>query len=519
MIKVAIIETKPSKNDYADLFDNQFEFDRYSLTSDPTLAKVLKKDVDININIDEYDWVILVGTEPLKHYTKLNAITSYTGRIVEDKFIPSINPAMLHFKPEAKKVWEETKGNIIAYVTGQKKYKAYSTDGFLAIDDTKNAKEYILAAYDSTSPCISLDTETTALYPRNGYILGLSLSFANDSGAYISTECLDEECCELLQKLFNHKIVVFHNAKFDIPFLKFHFGFTFPNFEDTMLMHYMLDETPGTHGLKELALRFTKYGDYEREQNDWIAAYCKEHKIKKEEFSFEFIPFEILSKYAAIDACVTYLLYQKFRDALSKNDRLYGVYKQILIPGCLLLIDVQENGIPFDKSRLIFVEQKMSDAINSAKLELLKHPEVKMMEELEGKEFNPNSPTQLRKLLFDYIGLSPTGKITGTGKASTDAEVLETLALEHPLPKLILDIRKSSKIKNTYIDKIIPQLDKDGRLRTNFNQHVTTSGRLSSSGKLNAQQLPRDNPSVKGCIKARPGYKIVSMDQYVGPAN
>ncbi len=110
------------------------------------------------------------------------------------------------------------------------------------------------------------------------------------------------------------------------------------------------------------------------------------------------------------------------------------------------------------------------------------------------------------------MGLTPTGKKTGTGSESTDAEVLEQLSEFHEIPKLILDIRKKSKIKNTYLDKIIPQLDRDSRLRTGFNIHSTTSGRLSSSGKLNMQQLPRDNPAVKGCIKARVGYKIVSMD-------
>ena len=108
--------------------------------------------------------------------------------------------------------------------------------------------------------------------------------------------------------------------------------------------------------------------------------------------------------------------------------------------------------------------------------------------------------------------MTPTGKLTGTGQNSTDAEVLNQLALEHAVPQLILDIRQKSKIKNTYLDKIIPQLDRDSRLRTNFNLHSTTSGRLSSSGKLNMQQIPRDNPIVKGCIRAKEGNKIVAMD-------
>ena len=90
--------------------------------------------------------------------------------------------------------------------------------------------------------------------------------------------------------------------------------------------------------------------------------------------------------------------------------------------------------------------------------------------------------------------------------------MLKELSTQSPIPALILDIRQKSKIKNTYLDKIIPQLDRDSRLRTGFNLHGTTSGRLSSSGKLNMQQLPRDNPTVKGCIKASEGHKIVAMD-------
>ena len=133
-------------------------------------------------------------------------------------------------------------------------------------------------------------------------------------------------------------------------------------------------------------------------------------------------------------------------------------------------------------------------------------------EDFQDKGFNPNSTLQLRKLLFDFIGLNPTGKKTGTGAHSTDAEVLQQLGEKHEVPQLILEIRQKGKIKNTYLDKIIPQLDRDSRLRTNFNLHGTTSGRLSSSGKLNMQQIPRDNPIVKGCIKAREGHRIVAMD-------
>lgn len=123
---------------------------------------------------------------------------------------------------------------------------------------------------------------------------------------------------------------------------------------------------------------------------------------------------------------------------------------------------------------------------------------------------------QLRKVLFDYLKLTPTGKLTATGAISTDAEVLEELSEEHPLPAAILKVRKLTKIKNTYISKILPEIDKDGRIRTNFNLIFTTSGRLSSSGKFNAQQIPRDDPIIKGCIYAPEGYSIVSQDLQTG---
>jgi DNA polymerase I-like protein with 3'-5' exonuclease and polymerase domains len=176
------------------------------------------------------------------------------------------------------------------------------------------------------------------------------------------------------------------------------------------------------------------------------------------------------------------------------------------------LKDVQDTGVPFDRKRLEISQNLMEQDIQLAIEKLEKHQEVRNFQEFQGKDFNPNSTLQLRKLLFDFIGLKPTGKKTGTGAHSTDAEVLQELGEQHEVPTLILDIRQKSKIKNTYLDKIIPQLDRDSHLRTNFNLHGTTSGRLSSSGKLNMQQIPRDNPIVKGCIKAKEGHQIVAMD-------
>lgn len=531
MANVAIVETKPSRTNYRDAFEDAFEFDQYALCSDRNIKKVLKKDVDIDIDIDAYEWVILVGADAFKYFTKNGSISDYSGKVVDEKFIPIINPAMIAFKPEANKLWQDSKESLINFVTGKTKAATYDNDLFYGITEESEALAYVQAAIDSPNPFVALDSETTCLYPRDGYVLGISLCYERDHGAYISADAITDAVSALLQELWYKKTVVFHNAKFDRGMLTYHFGWIFPNYEDTMLLHYLIDENPGNHGLKQLALKHTKYGDYEKPMYEFIEEYRKKHGILKDDFTFDLIPFDIIKTYAAIDSVVTFLIYCLLKPAVMKNKKLLWVYDNLLIPGSTLLETLQDNGVPFDIDRLKKAQLMMQTDIDEAVAKLYENPIIREFEAAQGKEFNPGSVMQLRTLLFDYLKLTPTGKKTGTGKDSTDAEVLEELAEQHPVPALILDIRKKSKIKNTYLDKIIPQLDRDSRLRTNFNLHGTTSGRLSSSGKLNMQQLPRDNTkeikdelgkvieeipgftsAVKGCIKARPGYKIVSMD-------
>ncbi len=527
MASIALVETKPSRTNFEAAFENAFEFDRFALCSDRNIKKVLKKDVDIEIDLDAYEWVILVGADAFKYFTKNGSISDYSGKVVNEKFIPIINPAMLTFKPEANKLWQESKESLIDYVTGKTTVVAYDTDKFYGITTEEHALEYIQAAIDSPNPFFGIDTEGTGFYPRDAYVIGISLCYERDHGAYIDADCVTEAVIDKLQELAYKKTAVFHNAKFDRGFLYYHFKLIFNNYEDTMLLHYLLDENPGGHGLKQLALKYTKYGDYEKPMYDFIDEYCKKHGIRKEDFTFDLIPFDIIKTYAAIDSVVTFLLYCKFKPAIIKNKKLLWVYDNILIPGSTFLETMQDHGVPFDAARLQKAQRMMQDDIDKAVEKLYENPIIRQFEESQGKQFNPGSVMQLRALLFDFLKLTPTGKKTDGGKDSTDAEVLTELAEEHPVPGLILEIRKKNKIKNTYLDKILPQLNRDSRLRTGFNLHSTTSGRLSSSGKLNMQQLPRDNTTknkitgeiipgftaaVKGCIKARPGYKIVSMD-------
>ncbi len=513
MIKIAVVEKQPSGTRYSNYF--KFDYDVYQLSS-VKLPKVLKKDVDIDINLDDYTYVILVGSEAAKYFAKITSVTDRAGSLVDNKFIPIINPAMIAFKPEGKPAFDRSIEKVHKIISGE---NLVSTEGsYIGINDTEEALRYLKYVDEcaaKTYGAIALDTETTALYPMDGYVLGISICAVLKDAAYISTDCIDSRVEAYLQYLFNKYKVIFHNAKFDIKMLSYHFGFTFPDYEDTLVIHYTLDETQGTHGLKSLALKYTDFGAYDEELDSYRKEYCRLHGILSDDFTYDLIPFDIIKVYAAKDTAVTFDLYLKFKPILDKNPKLLNLYNTLLIPALTALIKIEQFGVPFDKIRLQFASVTIDRSINDAVTHLYSLKEVKEFEQEQEKEFNPNSVLQLRKLLFDKLHLVPLNKKTGTGLQSTDVEVLESLEDQHEVVNSIITIRKLRKIKNTYIDNLLRNIDGDGRVRTGFNLTSTTSGRLSSSGKFNAQQLPRDEKRVKGAIKGTgeyAGWKIVSQD-------
>ena len=513
MKKIAIIDKAPSRADYKKYFD--FEFDVYHLSSVP-VQKLLKKDVDLDPKlIEPYDLVILVGSEAAKEYAKVTSITNYQGVLVQDRYICLTNPSMLVFKPEGKPDFERAVSKIYDHVNGT---AVIQTDGdFNGINNAEEALEYLMEVLNSNTSHVAWDTETTALYPRDGYVLGLSLTYKKKQGRYIVTDILDERHTDVLEQINQKYTPVMHNMKFDFKMIRFHLGLTFDKsrVHDTMLQHYVLDEN-SSHSLKELALKYTDYGDYDKPLEEFKKDYCRKNGIKEEDFTYDLIPFDIIKIYAAKDTGVTWELHNKFLPIIEKNDKLSWVYKNLLIRGTHFLMEMEEVGIPMSKPRLEAAMTYLDEKIQEAKNKIYQFEDVKRFEQDHNTIFNPNSVQQLRKVLFDYVGLSPTGKLTKTGALSTDAEVLEELSEQHPLPRQILYVRQLGKIQSSYITKILPELDRDGRIRTNFNLIFTTSGRLSSSGKFNAQQIPRDDPIIKGCIQAPPGYKVVSQDLQTG---
>jgi DNA polymerase I-like protein with 3'-5' exonuclease and polymerase domains len=507
-MKIAVIDKAPNRTRYSDYFE--FEYDQYHMSSVP-ITKLLKKDVDLVVDLEPYDFVVLVGAEAAKEYAKITSVTNMAGQLVQDKYIAISNPAMLSFKPEGKPDFQRAVDRIHKYVKGQ--LKPTVQGDFAGIDSTDEAKAFFREVLANAQGYVAWDTETTCLYPRDGYVLGLSMSYKTKHGRYILTDCLDDECMDLLKQIANEYTTVFHNMKFDYKMIEYHLGISFPRdkVHDTMVMHYVLDETD-SHGLKPLALKYTDYGDYDSELDDFKKAYCAAHGLLQDDFTYDLIPFDTISRYASIDTAVTFDLFHKFWPIVQTNDKLRKVYSEILIPGTLFLMDMEEVGIPMSTDRMAAASKYLDAEIEAAKQVVYSFDAVKQYERDSGKIFNPNSVMQLRVVLFDYLGLNPTGKKTATGAVSTDAEVLGELSEEHPLPAAILKVRQLGKIQNTYIQKILPEIDRDGRIRTNFNLIFTTSGRLSSSGKFNAQQIPRDDPIIKGCIQAPAGYKIVSQD-------
>ena len=480
-------------------------YDTYFLCSKEK-EKILKKDVDLDLTkLDKYQVVCPVGAEALKYVCGMTGITKYNGVFIEKKYIPIIHPKLTIFKPQYQEDIQKAFSMIEKVKKGDiesEKFEKYHK----VIDTQEEFKLYLEKIYKSDK--LVVDIETTSLSPRKGAVLGIALSTKSHEGIYVTAE-VAEIYIEELAQIFKEKTCIFHNSKFDMSFLKYEFGFEFPKFEDTMLLHYCLEETVGTHGLKPLALRFTDLGDYEKELDDYKKTFARKNKIKLEDFNYGMLPVDILAPYACKDADGTFQLYDKFYPLVSGNEKFSKLYEEILKPATTSLAELENNGGPISIDHANDLHDNYEIDIEECINEISMDEAVKRFERIHEKTFNPNSTMQLREVFFNILKLRSTKK-TATGAQSTDKEVLAEL--DHPLSDAILDLREKTKLSNTYIRNILKGLDKDYRLRSSFNVHGTTSGRLSSSGTLNYQNIPRDNKDIKKLFRAREGFQIVQCD-------
>jgi len=504
-MKIAVVEKcKMGYQDpYKEYFD--FDYDRYQLVNS-NKSKVLKRDITLDEDFEDYDLVVLVGAEPCKHIAKIGNVTKYAGHLVQDKYIPMLNPVAVKFNPGIKDTLDGALRKLHNHIDGS--YQE-NLGQYKPITRASEAKEWITKALHAhTCPNVVADIETSSLYPREGYVLGIALSNKAGSGVYIESDCIDDDVEYLMQKLFDQKTIIFHNAKFDMKWLAYHFNFNFPQWHDTMIMHYLLNENEA-HDLKSLCMKYTSMGEYDYDLEAFKKTYMKSHGILVKDFTYDLIPFDTMWAYAAADADATMRLFNKFYPIVEIHFK--WLYENIMLRGTQFLMEIEEIGVPFDKDYLNEANKIFEQEIFDLKEELYKFEEVKEIEEERGEIFNPGSPAQLAILFYEKLNL-PITKKTPTGNPSTDKEVLEYLSDLHPIPSIVSQIRSKIKLRSTYIVKVLNGLDLDGRLRAGFHLHTVTSGRLSSSGKLNMQQLPRDDKTVKNCIRAKKDWVIFSQD-------
>jgi len=290
---------------------------------------------------------------------------------------------------------------------------------------------------------------------------------------------------------------VAHNLKFDAKFLRRIGVEVKGSIFDTMIAHYLLDENArGEHGLKDLAWKYTDIGGYDKE----IKSFIKDGLDKA--------PRELLYKYSATDPDCTMRLYNIFKPKLEKEKVSY-FYATFIIPAIKLLIDMEWVGVKVDSGRLKFLGKKYSEILTDIESRLRNFPEVQQLEQRTGKAFNFRSPLQLRELLFGYLKL-PSTTTTAKGFDSTGEKVLEEISKLHEIPKLLLDHRKYSKLKFTYVEGIKDLIAKDGRLHTTYLLHGTTTGRLASA-KPNLQNIPRDG-EIKSIFVPGEGWIFIEAD-------
>jgi DNA polymerase-1 len=220
---------------------------------------------------------------------------------------------------------------------------------------------------------------------------------------------------------------------------------------------------------------------------------------------FQEVAIEQAAPYAAEDADITLQLHQVLMAKLEQKPGLMQLYAEMEVPLISVLARIESNGVLIDTDML--AQQSLELASHISSLELHAH-------NLAGQTFNLGSPKQIQEILYDKLQL-PVLKKTPTGQPSTEESVLQELALEYPLPKLILDHRSMSKLKSTYTDKLPQQLDaRTGRVHTSYHQAVAATGRLSSSDP-NLQNIPirsEEGRKIRQAFIASPGYKIVAAD-------
>ncbi len=361
--------------------------------------------------------------------------------------------------------------------------------------------EKILAA-----ELVCVDTETTGLEIMTTQIVGISFAITPHEAAYLplahlypgAPDQLNREAT--LQKLkpwleSSQHNKLGQNLKYDAHIFANH-GIRLAGIaEDTLLQSYVL-ESHKPHDMDNLALRHL---------NVKTISYAEVVGKGAKQLCFDQVDLDIATRYAAEDADITLQLHQCLVPQIEIQKGLQYVYRDIELPSMRVLFIMERNGVLLDSALLQVQSRELGEKLLA--LEAKAH-------EAAGQPFNLNSPKQLREILFDKLQL-PVKKKTPTGDPSTDEEVLQELALDYPLPKILLDYRGMAKLKSTYTDKLPLSVNRaTGRVHTSYSQAVAVTGRLASNDP-NLQNIPIRNAEgrrIREAFIAPQGSSIVSAD-------
>ena len=406
---------------------------------------------------------------------------------------------------ELSKIYKELEFNAwLQEVPERQATSPKINQSYKCITTKKDLKKVIKEA--SKSDTVAIDTETTGLDYIDSELVGISISFNAGEGFYIPTKHNDESIIQLpLEYVINElkpllenseKKIIGQNIKFDKNILM-KYGLKIASIKnDTMMMSYVLDASATRHNLDALA---SYYLGYKTSTYEDVAG-----KGAKQ-ISFDDVPIDIATNYAAEDADITLRLYEELSPKLKNIESLNKLNEEIEIPLIEVLSDMERNGAILNAKVLNAQSKDLEERIIRLENKAYK---------LAGEEFNLGSTKQLREIFFDKLNYRVIKKTPG-GQPSTDEKVLAELAEEYELPKVLLEHRTLSKLKSTYTDKLPNQISSlSGKVHTSFHQAVTTTGRLSSSD-ANLQNIPiktEDGRRIRKAFEPSNGNKFISAD-------